>query len=428
MSELRGEESQDCGISIDVGTSQITLHAVKLPEGEVASEVIVHNPQNKVGFDVISRVAFAVRNAANANEITEMVRRASSEAIQEVLQLSGLSSTSVRNVVVVGNTVMHHLFHGLPVKSLTQTPYTVPRKSSISTTAAAIGLPLESETAVYSPPIVESFIGPDALMMLLASGAYDTQDRMVSIDVGTNTEIAVCHDEHVWLASAASGPAFEGMSLECGMPANDGAIECVRIKPDLSPVITVIGGERPTGVCGSGAISTVAALLDAGLLNSRGSLNRETQSPWLRKQHSLLYYVLAQDSHSATAKPIYVSQVDLRMLQQSKAAIFAVVTLLLKKAGLNPSEVERVFLTGAFGSGFDIQDAYRIGLFPDFTNATVQQMRGGAIAGADALLCNPPLRDVVENLSQSVNYIEMAGNPEFKERYLKAHAYPEIED
>jgi len=428
MSDPRRRKSQSCGISIDVGTSQITVHVVRLPEREVASEVIIPNPQNRIGFDIISRVAFAVKNAGNASEITEMIRRVTSDAILEALQFSGLSSSTANEVVIVGNTVMHHLFHGLPVGSLAEAPYTTPQNTSISTTAAAIGLQLDSETPVYSPPIVESFIGPDALMMLVASEAYDTQDKMVAIDVGTNTEIAVCHDKQIWLASAASGPAFEGMSLKCGMPANEGAIDRVRIGSDFEPVITVIGGGKPRGICGSGAISSVAALLDAGFLNSRGTLNREIRSAWLMKQESLLYYVLAQASQSATTTPIYISQVDLRMLQQSKAAIFAVLTLLLEKAGLTPSRVERVFLTGAFGSGVDIQDACRIGLLPDFTNATIQQMRGGAITGADAILCNPSLRNIVEDLGQRIRYIEMGGNPEFEERYVNALPYPELED
>ena len=180
-------------------------------------------------------------------------------------------------------------------------------------------------------------------------------------------------------------------------------------------------------ICGSGAISAVAALLDTGLLDTKGSLNRETQSMWVRREGSLVYYVVAPASQSATASPIYVSQVDLRMLQQSKAAIYAVLTLLLEKAELTSSHVERVFLTGAFGSGVDIKDAYRIGLLPEFTNATLQQMRGGAISGADAMLCSPAMRNVIEGLSRRIRCIEMGGNPEFEERYVKALPYAESE-
>jgi uncharacterized 2Fe-2S/4Fe-4S cluster protein (DUF4445 family) len=428
MSVPEGRESQSCGISVDVGTSQITVHVVRLPEREVTAEVVVSNPQNSIGFDIISRVAYAIKSGDNASEITDMVHEATSNAVLEALQSSGFLSSSVNEVVIVGNTVMHHLFHGLPVASLAEAPYTTSKKTSIHTTAAATGFQLESTTPVYSPPIVESFIGPDALMMLVASEAYDAKERMVAIDVGTNTEIAVSHDKRIWLASAASGPAFEGMSLKCGMPAVEGAIDRVGIGPKSEPVLRVIGGGKPRGICGSGAISSVAALLDTGLLNPRGSLDRKIRSAWLREQESLLYYVLAQASNSATSTPIYISQVDLRMLQQSKAAIYAVLTLLLEKAELTPSQVERVFLTGAFGSGLDTQDARRIGLLPDFTNAVVKQMRGGAIAGADAILCDLELRTIVENLSERIRYVEMGGNPEFEERFANALPYPELDD
>jgi uncharacterized 2Fe-2S/4Fe-4S cluster protein (DUF4445 family) len=113
------------------------------------------------------------------------------------------------------------------------------------------------------------------------------------------------------------------------------------------------------------------------------------------------------------------------MIQQSKAAIFTALTLLLEKAGLTPSQVERVFLTGAFGSGIDIQDAYRIGLLPEFTSAIIQQMKGGAITGADAILCNPGMRTIVEGFGQRIRYIAMGGNLEFEERFASAMPYPE---
>ncbi|MFQ5832691.1 MAG: ASKHA domain-containing protein [Candidatus Thorarchaeota archaeon] len=426
MSAPKATRSQDYGISIDIGTSQITLHLVNTPECQVVEERLIPNPQNRIGLDVITRIAHAVKSGSNSIEMAKIVRQAIAEGVHDILQLSELTSDSIGEVVVVGNTVMHHLFHGLSTVPLTKTPYTVLEKDPISTTASALGLPLEM-AYLYSPPIVESFVGPDALMLLLASGAHESDERMVSIDVGTNTEIAVCDDREVWLASAASGPAFEGMSLACGMLAEEGAIERVRIRPDLSPDIKVIGGRRPKGVCGSGAISSVAALLDSGLLTTNGSINREIQCAWLRRKESLFYYVLAEAEHSASSKGIYLSQMDLRMVQQSKASIFSAVTLLLAKANLDPSDVERVFLTGAFGMGIDILDAYRIGLFPMFENTKLQKVRGGAIMGADNLLCRSLLKHTVETMCSKINYVELAGNPEFKKRYVKALPYSAME-
>ncbi|MFW9800768.1 MAG: ASKHA domain-containing protein [Candidatus Thorarchaeota archaeon] len=422
MSAPKASRSQDYGISIDIGTSQITLHLVNIPESRVVEERLIPNPQNKIGLDVITRIAYAVKSGSNRTKMAEIVRQAIAECIQDILQLSELTSDSIDEVIVVGNTVMHHLFHGLSTAPLTKTPYTVLEKDPISTTASALGLPLDV-AYLYSPPIVESFVGPDALMLLVASGAHESDERMVSIDVGTNTEVAVCNEGEVWLASAASGPAFEGMSLDCGMPAEEGAIEHVRIRSDMSPDIKVIGGGRPRGLCGSGAISSVAALLDSGILTTSGSINREIRSTWLRRRESLFYYVLAEAKHSASSTGIYLSQMDLRMLQQSKASIFSAVTLLLAKAGLDPSDVERVFLTGAFGTGIDILDAYRIGLFPMFEHSKLQKVRGGAITGADNLLCRPMLRDKVETMCSKIDYVELAGNPEFKQRYVVALPY-----
>jgi uncharacterized 2Fe-2S/4Fe-4S cluster protein (DUF4445 family) len=209
--------------------------------------------------------------------------------------------------------------------------------------AHEIGLPVGEDAICYSPPIVESFVGPDAIMLLLVSGALESKENLVAIDVGTNTEIAVLSQRGLWMASAASGPAFEGMSLACGMPAVSGAISEVELGKDYVPTIQVIGGGKAKGICGSGAISAMASLLNAGLLNTKGSLQRDVNSEWLITEPSGPRLILANAFSSETKKPIFFSQSDVRMLQQSKAAISGAIRLLLRKAQCSSSEVSRFF-------------------------------------------------------------------------------------
>lgn len=65
----------------------------------------------------------------------------------------------------------------------------------------------------------------------------------------------------VWLpAPAASGPAFEGAKIQCGMRGLPGAIDHVKYENGKWQY-TTIENEKPTGLCGSGLIDLIAELL-----------------------------------------------------------------------------------------------------------------------------------------------------------------------
>lgn len=416
-------DSERYGISVDIGTTNITFHLSNLEDGFLVKEVTVPNPQREHGEEIISRIDFA-RKSENASILTNIVRESVNDGISRILQESECDRKEVDSVVVVGNTVMHHLFFGLSTDSLLKPPYTAEDKNSILVKSTEVGLDLHDETLCYSPPVIESFVGADAVAMMIASGFIDSDSRLVSIDVGTNTEIAAINEGEIWIASAASGPAFEGMSIECGTPGDDGAISRVLIDPqDSRPHCEVIGGGKPVGICGTGVISAIASMLEAGILFARGSFNRGRSTPWLVTDDMIIHYILATSSESATNSKIILTQPDVRMLQQSKASIRAALGMVLQNARLDPSDVDTLYLTGVFGSGLVLDDAIRIGLLPVMENAKVKQARGGASIGAD-LLHKQEFRKHAEQLVSETNYIELTDNPLFKRKFTENIPFP----
>ncbi|MHA2065948.1 MAG: ASKHA domain-containing protein [Candidatus Thorarchaeota archaeon] len=421
-------ENSEYGVSVDLGTSQITMHLVSMGTGSVADSITVTNPQIRFGLDVISRIDFYRKSEKNANLITNIVRTAVSDGIMDMTSRTNVVPRSVGIIIIVGNTVMHHLFYGISASSLLAPPFKATAKEAVSIRAEEVGLSVGEAAICYSPPIIESFVGPDALMLLIVSGVLDSDENIVAIDVGTNTEIAVRSSGGLWMASAASGPAFEGMTLACGVPAEPGAISKVQLGANNEPIIEVIGGGKAKGICGSGAISSMARLLDSGLMNPRGSIRRDVASEWLRMEPSGPRLVLANAFNSETKKPIFLAQSDVRMLQQSKAAISGAIRLLLRKAQCSIAEVNQFFLTGAFGTALNLDDAFRIGLFPSFENAEFRQVQGGAIMGADLILGDSKLRSVIEKVPEKVSYVELTDNPEFQEFYLKSQHFIPMTD
>ncbi len=417
--------SKHFGVTVDVGTSQLTIHLLDLEKHNLLSQCTLRNPQSPFGLDVVSRVRHAVASENNARRLSELVRGVVIRGVQSAGQDAGVALGDIQSMVVVGNTVMHHLFYGLPVDDLLTPPYETKTSNALEVHTGDLGILLGNGAMCYSPPLIGSFVGCDAIAVVLASGLMSSSKTTVVADVGTNTEIMIGHKGNLLITSAASGPAFEGMSLDCGMPADEGAISAVQIDTTSHrPSVDVIGRGKPMGICGTGAVTALGALLDSGLLNSEGSLARHIESTWLSGRGDVVHYILVQATDSGTGHPIYISQIDIRMMQQSKAAIFAAIEYLVDETRISASDVERFLLTGAFGSDLNISDAIKIGLFPQFQNARIEQIPGGASSGADMILLNPELRDAASDIAENTDYVDLMDNSEFDFRFSNAQLFP----
>ncbi|TFG94438.1 DUF4445 domain-containing protein [Candidatus Thorarchaeota archaeon] len=412
------------GIAIDIGTTNITINLVDLNNNNNRSQISLRNPQHPYGADIISRIVYATKDPVNQKILVDLVRDAVKMGIKGILEDCKIDPDHVSGVSVVGNTVMHHLFFDLPLYSLKEIPYAATNKDAILINSSDVGLSFLEHAYCYSPPIVESFVGADAIAVLIASDFLDKDEIRLIIDVGTNTEISLVTPHGIWIASGASGPAFEGMATECGLSGEIGAISKVRIDSQTyEPTISVIGNSKPRGICGTGAVSVMASLLDTDLFLSRGSLNRDIKTKWLSLGGAVPKYILAFGNTSATGEDIFIAQTDLRMLQQSKAAIRAVFEMVLKKSGYIVEDIAEVLLTGVFGSDLEIEDAYKIGMFPNFSQAVIRQVRDGAVDGA-CLLLQEKNRERTDKLIGELNYIELTQEEEFKKLYLEFLPFP----
>ena len=412
------------GIAVDIGTTNITIVLVDLDNTRVLGQLSLRNPQHPYGADIISRIVYATKDSASQKILVDLVRDAVKMGIKGILHDNKIDSESVSVVSIVGNTVMHHLFFDLPLDSLKRVPYKATNKESILIDCSEVGLDFLEHARCYSPPIVESFIGPDAIAVLVASDYLDKKGIRLTIDVGTNTEISLITPRGIWIASGASGPAFEGMVTECGLVGEIGAISKVEIDPkSYEPTLTVIGDSRPRGICGTGTISVMSSLLETDLFLSRGSLNIGLKTKWLDLEGNSPKYILAFGDETATGKDIFVAQTDLRMLQQSKAAIRGVIETVLKRAKYVAADVVEILLTGVFGADLEFEDLYRIGMFPRFTHAVENQTPNSAVEGA-ALLLLEKNRERVEKLVNELHYIELTEDADFKALYLRFLPFP----
>jgi uncharacterized 2Fe-2S/4Fe-4S cluster protein (DUF4445 family) len=393
------------GVAVDLGTTTLVAQLLDLSSGHVLAVRTALNPQARYGADVMSRVEYAVAQKGQ-NELEGVIRKQIGTLIRQLLQAAGAREGRLRKVVVVGNTVMHHLFSGVDLEPLSHYPFE-PVNDGIQTFAADdLGWSLNDALVVQFLPCLGGFVGSDILAGLLATGLHESNELVGLVDLGTNGEIVLGNRERLLCASTAAGPAFEGARISMGMRAATGAIWRATVREGRI-CCEALGNVPPRGICGSGLVDAVATALDLGLIQPTGRLANGSDMLLLHP-------------------PVALSQTDIRQLQLAKAAIAAGVQILLDRWGATEEDLTRLYLAGAFGNYVDRNSARRIGLL-DFPPEKVQPVGNTALLGAKLALFSSEGGDGSYALiRQKVAHLSLSADPAFQDVYVAAMSFPAV--
>ena len=396
MSDKELDPSWDgYGAAIDIGTTTLAARLYGR-EGKLLSETSRLNPQSAWGADVISRMEAAM--AGNGGKIARITRRALDGMLTELAEAASVETADIGAVVITGNTVMLHLLTETNVEPLTHAPFAAERLFGDTLTAKELGLTaLPPDAPVYLPPCIAAFIGADTVTATLASDLREIPETALLCDIGTNGEMVLWHENTLYACSTAAGPAFEGAGISMGMSGRVGAIDRVWVR-DGSIEAHVIGEGDPVGLCGSGLVDAVAALLDTELLDETGYL---------------------EDDPLEIAEPVTIIQEDIRAVQLAKSAIHAGMRTLIHTARLDCDDVATLYIAGGFGSYLDVRNAGKIGLLPEELTDRVTVLGNAALTGAAMLLLCEELRGVCERLAKDTRVVELATNPVFVSEYME---------
>ena len=409
--------SRQLGLAIDLGTSKVAGYLVDLSDGQTLSAKGIMNPQISFGDDIISRLTGVVNSADKGVELQKSVMDALQQLAVSLCAEAGADAEEVVEAVVVGNTAMHHLFLGLPVRQLAFSPFVPAVNSALDIKARNLGLHIAPGAFVHLLPNIAGFVGADHVAMLLATGVWQAGGPIVALDIGTNTEVSLVHDGDIVTVSCASGPAFEGGHIKDGMRAASGAIERLRITKDSIQYQT-IDTAPPSGICGSGILDAMAQLYLAGVINESGRMVDE--HPRVRTRKEQLEFVLLDEKERDGHPAITITQEDIRELQLAKAAIRTGIQVLLETKGFSEEEVRQVIIAGAFGSYIDVSSATTIGMLPALPLDRFQQVGNAAGMGAKLALISLSQRAQAQAIASRVTYIELASTPNFKQTFMQA--------
>ena len=402
------------GLAVDLGTTTVVLELVDLETGHSAAVSSFENPQQFGGSDVMNRISYEARPGV-AGELKNAVVTAINQGIREMVAHLGKRPPHVYEIVVAANSTMRDILFGLSVQGIGQKPYKslieheflagLRRHTALEVESRTLDLRANRKARVYGLPLIAGHVGADAVACLETVQLGKTGRTEMLVDMGTNTEVVLHHQGRLYAASCPAGPAFEGGLVTYGMRAYDGAIESIRLASDGTAArYETIGGAPASGICGSGLTDLLAELRRHGMMTPLGVFTKD------RKLFSI---------DVVPDRGITFSKQDVGNLAQAKAANYCGQFIVMRTAGVEPGQIERLYLAGGFATYLDVRNAIDIGLIAPVAEDRVVKVGNAAIDGARALLLSKSKRRRAEEQAKRVTHIELETTPDFFEIFVE---------
>ena len=411
--------------AVDIGTTTVWVQLIDIARGKIMGVDADYNGQISYGDDVITRIVFS-QTEQGLEKLQHVAASTINKLMRKLLEEHQVSMDEISHVTIAANTTMTHLFYGIDPRYIRLSPY-MPTVCNVPLARARdLGLETPAHVFINCVSSVSSYVGGDIVAGILASGVYKDPKVTLYIDIGTNGEIVIGNREWLACAACSAGPAFEGGGIGFGMRAMSGAIENVSINPHtFEPMIITIGMSKPKGICGSGLINLLAALMEAGLVEPNGKFSSK-----LRKLHGSARGKMAGSSLWLgrlipwISRDITLSEADIDNLIRAKAAMFAGYVSLLENVGLTFQDIEQVILAGSFGSSVNIENAIVIGLLPDLPRDRFQFVGNGSLQGATFLALSRELLSEERRVAAMMTNFDLSETPGFMDNYVAALFLP----
>ncbi|NWG06199.1 MAG: DUF4445 domain-containing protein [Chloroflexi bacterium] len=426
------------GAAVDIGSTTVALYLCNLRTGELLAAESEMNPQIVYGEDVMSRIQYTIEHPDGLEKLHKAIIGTLNKLLKQAAHTAKIKTSEILEMVLVGNSTMHHIVLNLHPKDLGLAPFVPAIHESVDIKARELGLHINASGNIHVLPTIASFVGADTSAVILAEEPHKQDENWLLIDVGTNAELVLGNRKRLVCTSTPTGPALEGAHVEYGMRAAPGAIERVHIdEKTLEPKYKVIGVEgwntdhaefkgQVKGICGSAIIDAVAELFRVGIVDSRGRFKKGLKSKRIREGENGWEYVIAWAEETSIGRDIPMTQQDVRQIQLAKAALYVAARTLLKRSNLQTPD--KIILAGGFGSFIDKEKAMLIGLIPDCELNKVYAIGNAAGDGARIALLNVEKRNEIDSVTRKVERFELPTDPDFQNNFMLATSFPHMNE
>lgn len=380
-------------IAVDLGSTTIVTQLIDRTDGSVKASESEINAQNSYGADIISRIAYAMQGRECAEKMRDIVREQIGSMISTIIDISGIND--ICKVVIVGNSVMHHLFCDYDVTPLSAYPFQSNRNNAVEFTPQQLGWNLPGRCRIVFMPNISHFVGSDILAGIVRFKLHKKGKWTALIDLGTNGEIVIGNKNRLLCASTAAGPAFEGVNIINGMRAVTGAICHI---DENTGKAEVIGNTRACGICGSGLIDAIHYGIKTSAITPDGQFADENTEKLPLKDGVSLY------------------NKDVREFQLAKAAIATGFELLAKQLGIRTQDIDTVYIGGGLGNYVNIKNAVSVGLIKGTDISRIKKAGNSALAGCREL-CFDAKEAEIEEILPLMEHYSLEKDPQFQDSY-----------
>jgi len=393
-------EKREYGFAVDLGTTTVSIRLVNLSSGRILSGINSLNPQISFGQDIVSRISKAYKNKEGLKRLQSVILSLLNNSFLMLMNRENITQKELKKIAIAGNTVMTYLLLGKEVDSLAVYPFDCKEKIFQILNSKEIGFSESFDASVYIFPIIGSFVGGD-----ISAGFYATdilknkKENILFIDIGTNGEIAIITPEKSFASSTAAGPAFEGVNISCGSLAIPGAIMSCKWNGESFDIETIDKVMPPSGICGTGIFEFISEALKAKLIETNGEMKEKE----IRIKENITFSIQ-----------------DVREFQLGLAALKTGISLLLKKLKISFKELDRVIISGSFGSNLKIESLITTGLLPAFCKEKIIYAGNTSLQGAIKSLIKENSKNEIEDLIKDVKHFPLSTDENFQEIFIEA--------
>jgi len=412
-------EASNYMVIVDMGTTTVVAHLVNAHPRTTVDSAACYNSQSIHGSEVTGRMIHAERKSVKV--LQKLLVDDINRLILTLCQKNNIAVENINAVICAGNTAMEHFLLDLSTRNIRRKPFIPVTVEPPPLRAAEVGLKVNKRGLLYSLPGISGWVGSDLTSGILSVQMYKKKKLGLLIDIGTNGEVILGNREWLVATSASAGPALEGASVECGMRAEPGAVDKVYVESGTIRY-TTIGGQPAIGICGSGIIDLLSVLLDEKIISRSGLFideNRTSEANETSRRRFILVEETGGEENS-----IYLTEKDIENIITAKAAIFAAITIIMQRLSLNFSDLDEVYIAGAFGYYLNISSAINIGLLPPLPSGKFKFVGNTSIKGAKLAAFYQEAFNELTKIRSATTYYDLLGAEDYVEEFKKAMFLP----
>ena len=115
---------------------------------------------------------------------------------------------------------------------------------------------------------------------------------------------------------------------------------------------------------------------------------------------------------------------DILNFIRAKGAIYSAIDTLLSAMDMDESVLEGVYVAGGIGSGINMKNAVRIGMFPNVPLEMFHYIGNSSLAGAYAMALSDEAAQKVEQVARNMTYMELSTHPGYMDAFVAACFLP----